>query len=37
MFGKALINIPNGEIATYSDIANIVDKPKSIGNSCKCY
>ena len=27
---KALINIPNGEIATYSDIANIVDKPKSV-------
>ena len=27
---KALINIPNGKIATYSDIANIVDKPKSV-------
>ena len=27
---KALINIQNGKIATYSDIANIVDKPKSV-------
>ncbi|QNK86044.1 methylated-DNA--[protein]-cysteine S-methyltransferase [Aliarcobacter cryaerophilus] len=27
---KALLNLPNGEIATYSDIANIVDKPKSV-------
>lgn len=27
---KALLNLPNGIVATYSDIANFIDKPKSV-------
>ena len=27
---KALLNIPNGSIVTYQDIANFIDKPKAI-------
>ncbi len=27
---KALLNLPNGIVATYSDIANYLDKPKAV-------
>ena len=27
---KALLNLPNGIVATYQDIANYLDKPKSV-------